>query len=592
MWFISSFSPLRTQLQGLYPPQGPTLGQRHAHLDAVKRSSPKAKPIQIALYLSRRSPCPELPTRTLTAAFSVLPLDVVLEVSNRYASFTLHGLWPYVPRGSHGPARRIYRECALSAGRSVDFSIQTNTSGVWPEHTWAWALFFPLRPLPPVSPSPPLPALYVCGRMTGHLPFSFSLGIRFCSVGHPYIPPHAANHAQISCAGYLLRMGPENIDKNKGLVITAPALLFPRPDISDSDKGSLAMYDALPYLEGSGDARWYRPSDVQKALNDYAKAGVDRRIVVDVCGCNLRPLRHVLTVDKSRSLRSLDLGIIAIFYVFRDLNLFAWSRHMTVISPSATTSSRTSPLPLASTISLQDWYHLPHRDSPHPAACAAPVTPTPPKVMFWLGPDAKKLWLFGLALAFSGFGSSWLWHGLGLIGAKAKAKLSSLPKALAQAKPIEIFRGQGQAKKPKPKPKPEHHYHCVLCPFSGHHPRGSTRHFASALRFLVGQSEGSTGHSLNCGVTGMHAGRGELVVVVVWVKDVRDRQSAPPHACKQTRRVGTVAGSGRLKIWGKGCFEVGKHPKLMSEPKARAKFLCFGRFDELIPTQLVMESDL
>ncbi|KAJ7832559.1 hypothetical protein B0H14DRAFT_2592006 [Mycena olivaceomarginata] len=78
-------------------------------------------------------------------------------------------------------------------------------------------------------------------------------------------------------------------------------------------------------------------------------------------------------------------------------------------------------------------------------------------------------WLFGLALAFSGFGLSWLWPGLGFIKAKAKAKLFSLPKAMApsQAKPkpgqsqqfclawLEILRGQGQAKKPKP--KPEHH---------------------------------------------------------------------------------------------------------------------------------------
>jgi hypothetical protein len=61
--------------------------------------------------------------------------------------------------------------------------------------------------------------------------------------------------------------------------------------------------------------------------------------------------------------------------------------------------------------------------------------------MFWLWPQAKKPWLFGLALAFSVFGSSWLWPDLGFIGAKAKAKLCSLPKALAQAKP-----SQSQAK--------------------------------------------------------------------------------------------------------------------------------------------------
>jgi hypothetical protein len=57
--------------------------------------------------------------------------------------------------------------------------------------------------------------------------------------------------------------------------------------------------------------------------------------------------------------------------------------------------------------------------------------------MFWLWPRAKKPWLFGLALAFSGFGSSWLWPGLQFTKAKAKAKLISLPKAMApsQAKP-------------------------------------------------------------------------------------------------------------------------------------------------------------
>jgi hypothetical protein len=56
--------------------------------------------------------------------------------------------------------------------------------------------------------------------------------------------------------------------------------------------------------------------------------------------------------------------------------------------------------------------------------------------MFWLWPRAKKQWIFGLALAFSGFGLSWLWPGLGFIKAN-KAKLFSLPKAMApsQAKP-------------------------------------------------------------------------------------------------------------------------------------------------------------
>ncbi|KAJ7754018.1 hypothetical protein B0H16DRAFT_1459113 [Mycena metata] len=57
--------------------------------------------------------------------------------------------------------------------------------------------------------------------------------------------------------------------------------------------------------------------------------------------------------------------------------------------------------------------------------------------MFWLWSQTKKPWLFGLALAFAGFGSSWIWLGPGFIKAKAKAKLISLPKAMAssQAKP-------------------------------------------------------------------------------------------------------------------------------------------------------------
>ena len=104
-------------------------------------------------------------------------------------------------------------------------------------------------------------------------------------------------------------------------------------------------------------------------------------------------------------------------------------------------------------------------------------------------------------MAFSGFGSSWLWRGLGFIGAKAKAKLSSLPKALAQAKPsqsqakaknlavawLEILRGQGQAKKPKP--KPEHHWpygnqRYQMLPDLGTQLRGATsRYGATSVRY-------------------------------------------------------------------------------------------------------------
>jgi hypothetical protein len=56
---------------------------------------------------------------------------------------------------------------------------------------------------------------------------------------------------------------------------------------------------------------------------------------------------------------------------------------------------------------------------------------TPRVVFLWPWPRAKKPWLYGLALAFSGFGSMWLWPGLGFSKAKAKASLESLPKAMA-----------------------------------------------------------------------------------------------------------------------------------------------------------------
>ncbi|KAJ7880775.1 hypothetical protein B0H14DRAFT_1534396 [Mycena olivaceomarginata] len=52
-------------------------------------------------------------------------------------------------------------------------------------------------------------------------------------------------------------------------------------------------------------------------------------------------------------------------------------------------------------------------------------------VFLWPWPQAKKPWLYGSALAFSGFGSMWLWPGLGFSKAKAKASLESLPKAMA-----------------------------------------------------------------------------------------------------------------------------------------------------------------
>ncbi|KAJ7508014.1 hypothetical protein B0H11DRAFT_1966516 [Mycena galericulata] len=91
-----------------------------------------------------------------------------------------------------------------------------------------------------------------------------------------------------------------------------------------------------------------------------------------------------------------------------------------------------------------------------PSAVASPTR----LVMFWLWPQAKKPWLFGLALACSGFGWGWLWPGLGFIQAKAKFKLISLPKAMAQAKPSQ---SQAKAKvwpwpglrfsEAKPKPK-------------------------------------------------------------------------------------------------------------------------------------------
>jgi hypothetical protein len=52
-------------------------------------------------------------------------------------------------------------------------------------------------------------------------------------------------------------------------------------------------------------------------------------------------------------------------------------------------------------------------------------------------PQAKKPWLFGLALAFSGFGSSWLWRGLGFIGAKAKAVV--LPELVQDNAPLDAI---------------------------------------------------------------------------------------------------------------------------------------------------------
>jgi hypothetical protein len=52
-------------------------------------------------------------------------------------------------------------------------------------------------------------------------------------------------------------------------------------------------------------------------------------------------------------------------------------------------------------------------------------------VFLWPWPLAKKPWLCGSALAFSGFGSRWLWPGLGFSKAKAKTSLKSLPKAMA-----------------------------------------------------------------------------------------------------------------------------------------------------------------
>ncbi|KAJ7936960.1 hypothetical protein B0H13DRAFT_2303282 [Mycena leptocephala] len=247
MWFISSFFlSLADTITGIIYASRPD-----------PRPTPRAPRRRKAKLAKGQTypDCTVLPTRTLTAAFSVLPLDVVLEVLSWSSPKDLQGMRLVCRTFCRllNSNKYLWRLARAHLGMGFILPAASAAAGVT-EPALASFIF---------NPAP----CTVCGRMTGHLPFSFSLGIRFCS---------------ISCAGYLLRMGPENIDKNKGLVITAPALLFPRPDISDSDNGSLAMYDALPYLEGSGDARWYRPSDVQKALNDYAKAGVDRRIVVDI----------------------------------------------------------------------------------------------------------------------------------------------------------------------------------------------------------------------------------------------------------------------------------------------------------------------
>jgi hypothetical protein len=54
--------------------------------------------------------------------------------------------------------------------------------------------------------------------------------------------------------------------------------------------------------------------------------------------------------------------------------------------------------------------------------------------LFWHWPPAPRL--FVSAFAFSGFGSRWLWPGLGFSKAKAKASLKSLPKAsLSRVRP-------------------------------------------------------------------------------------------------------------------------------------------------------------